>query len=69
MKKIFKLYLLTFFILTDFIAFAQPGEDDGTGGLEGNDPAPAPINSKLILLLLTGMIYAIVKIKKHKKVS
>lgn len=41
MKNIFKLYLLTFFILSDFVVFAQPGSDDGSGGLEGDDPPAA----------------------------
>jgi hypothetical protein len=69
MKNIFKLYLLTFFILSDFIVFAQPGADDGTGNLEGNDPPAAPINTKLILLLILGVIFAFVQIKKYRKVS
>jgi hypothetical protein len=69
MKNIFKLYLLTFFILSDFIVFAQPAADDGTGGVEGNDPPAAPINTKLIILLGLGLIFAFLQIKKHKKVS
>jgi len=70
MKNIFKLYLLTFFILSDFIAFAQtPGSDDGTGGLEGDDPPAAPINSKLVILLVLGLVFAFIQIRKYKKVS
>lgn len=69
MKNIFKLYLLTFFILSDFVVFAQPGSDDGSGGLEGDDPPAAPINSKLILLLILGLVFAFIQIRKYKKVS
>jgi len=52
--------------MSDFIMFAQPGDEDnnGGGGLEGTDPAPAPINSKIIILLIIGLIFAFYKIKK-----
>lgn len=45
--------------------FAQPGDDDGGGGLEGEDPAPAPINSKLIYLAALGVLFVLYK--KNKK--
>ena len=59
MKKLLKFYLLSFILLSDFLTFAQPGDDDGGGGLEGDDPQPAPINSKLILLAITGICFVI----------
>lgn len=61
MKNIFKLYLLSFLLLSDFVAFAQPGDDDGGGGVEGNDPSPAPINSKLIYLAIIGILFVFYK--------
>lgn len=67
MKNIYKFYLVAFFFLSDFVAFAQPGDDDGGGGLEGNDPEPAPINSKLIYLAITGILFAIYTFKKSRK--
>ena len=67
MRKLYKLYILTFILFSDFVAFAQPGDDDGGGGLEGEDPQPAPINSKLILLALTGILFVIYTFKKNKK--
>lgn len=58
MKTNYKLYLLTFMLfLTDMVVFAQPG-GDGDNGLEGNDPPPAPINTKLIILLIFGLFLA-----------
>lgn len=57
-RKLFKIYVLSFFLLTDFILFAQPGDDDGGGGLEGNDPPPAPINTKLIWLCIAAILFA-----------
>ena len=48
MKKLVKFYLLAFVLFSDFVVFAQgPGEDDGGGGLGGEDPVPvAPINGQ-----------------------
>ena len=68
-KKLFKIYIFSFFLLVDFVSFAQPGDDDGSGGLEGNDPPPAPINGKLIWLAFVGILFAFYSIKKYKKVS
>lgn len=67
MKNLYKFYLLAFILLSDFAAFAQPGDDDGGGGLEGGDPEPAPINSKLILLAITGILFAMYTFRKNKK--
>lgn len=71
MKKILKYYLFTFILISDFAVFAQlgPGDDDGGGGtgLEGGDPAPAPINSKLILLAIVGVCFAIYYFRKNKQ--
>ena len=67
MRKLFKFYILSFIFLSDFVAFAQPGDDDGGGGLEGGDPQPAPINSKLILLAITGMLFVFYTYRKNRK--
>jgi hypothetical protein len=69
MKKLFKLYLLSFILLSDFISFAQPGDDDGGGGLEGNDPQPAPINGKLILLAIVGFLFVIYTFRKNRRIA
>jgi hypothetical protein len=67
MKNLLKFYLLTFILLSDFVAFAQPGDDDGGGGLEGGDPEPAPINGKLILLAVTGILFVMYTFRKNRK--
>ena len=69
MKKFFRIYILSFILLSDFLVFAQPGDDDGGGGggLEGGDPQPAPINSKLLLLAITGILFVIYTFRKNKK--
>lgn len=69
MKKLLKFYLLTFVFLSNYVAFAQPGDDTGGGGLEGNDPLPAPINSKLFLLAISGVCFVIYTLSKNKKTA
>ena len=55
--------------MSDFAAFAQPGNDDGGGGLEGGDPLPAPINSKIILLAIAGVYLVIYTFSKNKRTA
>ena len=69
-KNLFKIYIATFFILSDFVMFAQPGDDDGDGGgLEGDDPPPTPINGKLIWLGIIAILFAYYSYKKNRKVA
>ena len=71
MKNLFKLYILSFVLLSDFVAFAQPGDDDdgGGGGLEGGDPEPAPINSKLIVLAILGLLFVLYTYRKNRRTA
>ena len=71
MKNIIKFGLLSFFLMSDFIMFAQPGDDDdnGGGGLEGGDPSPAPINSKIIILVILGLAFAFYKLRNSNKTT
>ena len=65
MKKIIKIGVFTFILLSNFVVFAQGDDDDG-GGLEGDDPAPTPINGKLLYLGIAGIIFAVYSFKKYK---
>ncbi|WP_333601287.1 hypothetical protein [Flavobacterium sp.] len=65
MKNTLKFYLLAFFLISDVMTYAQG--DTGDGGLEGNDPPPAPINSKLIILLFLGLVLAFKTLKQRNK--
>ena len=69
MKNLLKFYLLAFILLSDFVAFAQPGDDDGGGGggLESGDPEPAPINSKLIILAITGILFVMYTFRRRRQ--
>ena len=65
MKNLIKFYILSFFILSDFIAFAQA--DSGGEPVEGGDLGPAaPIDSKLILLAIAGVCFVIYYFRKNK---
>ena len=67
MKNYQKMSIFLFMLLFDFMTFAQPGDTDGTpDGLEGEEPA-APINSKLFILALMGVMFIVYKIKTTRK--
>jgi len=68
MKSFVKLYLFSFILLSNFTTFAQTGPGDtGDGNLEGTDPAPAPIDGKLILLIIVALLFALYKLKNSTK--
>jgi hypothetical protein len=68
--KINKLFVNLSFILSSFVTFAQPGDTDGTptDNLEGTDPA-ASINSLLLVLFVSGFIFALYSLNKNKKIA
>jgi hypothetical protein len=70
--KINNYFINLFFLLSCFVAFAQPGDTDGTptDNLEGTDPL-ANVNSLLLLFILAclGIIYALHTTNKIKKLN
>ena len=70
-NRVLPIFFVIFFLLIDFVAFAQPGDEDGSGpgGLEGNDPPPAPINGQLIWLCLVAIIFAFYSIQRYRKLA
>ncbi len=68
-NKALYLFLIGLFLLVDFAAFAQPGDDDGSGGLEGNDPPPAPINGQILWLGLLAIVFAYYTIQRYRKIA
>lgn len=52
--KLFNIYLIGFFLLSDFMMFAQLPTDTPDGDLEGPE---TPINGKLIILGIAGILY------------
>ena len=66
-KNLLKFFTLSLLFVSNFAMFAQGDDDDG-GCLECPDPAPAPINSKIIILLIAGIIFAFYTFRRNKKV-
>lgn len=69
MKSFYKIYVLAIVLFSDFALVAQPGDDDGGGGLEGNDTPAAPINGKLIWLGIIGLLFAFYYFSKKRKTA
>ena len=66
-NSFFKTIILGFFLLSDLVLFAQPGDDDGSGGLEGGDTPPAPIDGKLIWLGIIAILFAFYTLKRKRQ--
>jgi hypothetical protein len=66
-NKLFKLYILSFLVLSDFAMFAQPGDNQDGGGLEGGDPLPTPINGKLVWLAIAGLLFVAYSLNKKRR--
>lgn len=64
--KLFTTYCTIFFLLTSMLMFAVPGDENDTGDLEGPEPAAAPINSKLFILIIAGIVYAFFHFSKKE---
>jgi hypothetical protein len=67
MKRFYQFYLIAFVLLSDFVMFAQPGDDDGGGGLEGDDTPAAPIDGKLIWLAIAGILFSVYYFKSKQQ--
>ena len=68
MKHLLRFYILVFLLTSDFKLFAQPGDENGDGDLEGEDPIPgAPINSKVFLLVVVGVAFAWYKFQMKRQ--
>lgn len=66
MKKCINFSLLAVLFIIDTVTYAQPGGGTGGGGLEGNDPVPAPINGQLALLILSALVFVFYTYKTKK---
>lgn len=66
-KNLLKYYITAFYLYTSFVTFAQPGSDgDGSGGLEGSDPA-APIDDYIWVLVLVALAFVFIKLRTFQK--
>ena len=71
-QSLYKIYLVSFFILSDFTLFAQgPGDESDGDPLEGGDgdAPPTPINGKITWLFLLAILYGIYFYNSHYRKS
>ncbi len=64
--KLLTTYCTIFSLLTSMLMFAVPGDENDTGDLEGPEPTAAPINSKLFILIIAGIVYAFFHFSKKE---
>lgn len=64
-NTLLKIYIFSFFLLSDFIIYAQLPVDDEDGELQEDDPV-VPINGKLFWLAVAGILFAIYTFRKRK---
>ncbi len=66
-----KILVGTFLFATAFAAYCQPGNqfEDEDGDTSGTVEPPATINSKLFILIIIGIIFAIYYFKSNKAVK
>ena len=65
-NTLLKYYIAAFYLCSTFVLFAQPGTGNGeTGeaGLEGNDPAAAPIDDYVWVLAVIGLLFVFMKFR------
>lgn len=70
MKNILvKTYSTVLFFFSSFILFAAPalGDESDTGDLESAEASPAPINGKLFILIIAGIIFAYCTFRDSQK--
>ncbi len=54
-------------LLFNLVTFAQPGSDTADGDLEG--PDAVPLNNKIILLAIVGIVFVFYKLKASTKTT
>lgn len=64
-KSVLKLYITLVFLFTNIMVFADPGDESDGGDLEGGEPMP--INSKLVVLALFGVLFAFYVFNRNRK--
>lgn len=67
--NVLKYYIAAVYFCSSFALFAQPGDGDTGGGLEGGDPA-APIDDYVWVLALIGLLFVFYKFRAmHKQAA
>lgn len=67
-NTLLKTYSILFCLFSSFLLFAIPPADENeTGDLETVDAPAAPINGKLFVLAISGIIFAYYTFKKSRE--
>jgi hypothetical protein len=67
-NTLLKTYSTLFCLFSSFLLFAiPPGDENDTGDLETVDAPAAPINGKLFVLAIAGIIFAYYTFKKSRE--
>lgn len=67
MKTMFRIYIVVFVLLSDFMMFAQPPTEDEDGDLQDDDTPATFINQKIIWLVIAALMLAWYKLKQHRQ--
>lgn len=67
MKSMSKLYIVLFFLLSDFVVFAQPPTDDEGDDLQDEDAPAMFLNRRIVWLVIAGICLAIYKFRKYNQ--
>ena len=63
-NNLLKFYIAALYLCSTFAAFAQPGTDDDTGTLQGDEPAaPIDIDGYVWVLAAIGLVYVFLRIR------
>ena len=66
-NNVLKYYITAFYLCSNLVLFAQPGDGNGGTGdeaLEGTDaPAAAPIDDYVWVLALVGLLFVFLKLR------
>ena len=64
-----KTYSTVLFFFSSFMLFANDavGDESDTGDLESAEASPAPINGKLFILIIAGIIFAYSTFRNSQK--
>jgi hypothetical protein len=61
-NNLLKFYTLAFYFASTFILFAQPGTEDNTGTMEGEEVA-APIDDYVWVLAIIGLLFVFYRLR------
>lgn len=62
-NNLLKYYIAAFYICSTFVLFAEPGDGNDTGNLEGTDTPAAPIDNYVWVLALVGLFFVFMKFR------